>query len=40
MLNFKSFRCAGSLLAGVELMHMIRESQFAIDSVDAMSFAD
>lgn len=40
MLNFKSFRCAGRVLAGVELMHMIREGQFAIDGVDAMSIAD
>ena len=27
MLNFKSFRCAGCVLAGVELMHMIRKGQ-------------
>jgi transposase-like protein len=40
MLNFKSFRAAGSVLAGVELMHMIRKSQFAIDGADTMSFAD
>ena len=40
MLNFKSFRSAGSLLAGIELMHMIRKSQFVIDGADAMSFAD
>jgi putative transposase len=40
MLNFKSFRAAGSVLAGVELMHMIRKSQFAIDGADKMSFAD
>ena len=40
MLNFKSFQSAGSLLAGIELMHMIRKGQFAIDSVDAMSFAE
>jgi transposase-like protein len=31
MLNFKSFRCAGSVLAGVELIHMIHKGQFAID---------
>jgi hypothetical protein len=35
MLNFKSFRCAGSVLAGVELMHMIRKGQFVIDGTDA-----
>ena len=40
MLNFKSFRAASSVLAGVELMHMIRKGQFAIDGADAMSFAD
>ena len=40
MLNFKSFRSAGSVLAGIELMHMIRKGQFAIDGVAEMSFAD
>lgn len=40
MLNFKSFRAAGSVLAGVELMHMIRKNEFAIDGADTMSFAD
>ena len=40
MLNFKSFRSAGSVLAGVELMHMIRKSQLAFDGADEMSFAD
>ena len=40
MLNFKSFRAAGSVLAGIELIHMIRKGQFAIDGVEAMSFAD
>ena len=40
MLNVKSIRSAGSMLAGVELMHMIRKGQFAIDGADAMSFAD
>ena len=40
MPNFKSFRSAGSVLAGIELMHMIRNGQFAIDGVEAMSFAD
>jgi hypothetical protein len=34
MLNFKSFRAAGSVLAGVELMHMIRKGQFAIDGTN------
>jgi len=40
LLNFKSFRCAGSMLAGVELMHMIRKGQFAIGGAHAMSFAE
>ncbi|MES2741674.1 MAG: IS6 family transposase [Pseudomonadota bacterium] len=40
MLNFKSFRSAGAVLAGIELMHMIRKGQFAIDATDAMSFAE
>ena len=39
MLNFKSFRAASSVLAGIELMHMIRKGQFAIGA-NAMSFAD
>ena len=40
MLNFKSFRAAGSVLAGIELIHMIRKGQFVIDGADAMSFSD
>jgi len=40
MLNFKSFRAAGSVLAGIELINMIRMGQFAINGVEAMSFAD
>jgi transposase-like protein len=40
MLDFKSFRSASALLAGVELMHMIRKGQFVIGITDAMSFAD
>ena len=40
MLNFKSFHAAGSVLAGVELMHMICKGQFALKGTDAMSFAD
>ena len=34
MLNFKSFRSARCVLAGIELMHMSREGQFAIDGAD------
>ena len=40
MLNFKSFRAGGSVLAGIELIPMIRKGQFAIDGADAMSVAD
>jgi putative transposase len=40
MLNFKSFRSAGTVLAGIELMHMIRKGQFTADSANSMSFAD
>ena len=40
MLNFKSFRSAGSVLAGIELMHMIRKGQFAVDDAAPVSFAD
>jgi putative transposase len=40
MLNFKSLRSPASVLAGIELMHMIRKDQFAIDGAKATSFAD
>jgi putative transposase len=40
MLNLKSFRSAGSVLAGIELMHMIRKGQFAVNDASPMSFAD
>ena len=40
MLNFKSFRSASNVLAGIEFMHMIRKGQFAIDGAAAMSFAE
>jgi putative transposase len=40
MLNIESFRAAHCVLAGVELMHMIRKGQFAINGTDAMSFDD
>ena len=39
MLGFKSFRAAANVLAGIELMHMIRKGQFAIDGTH-MSAAD
>ena len=40
MLNFKSFRSASNVLAGIELMHMIRKGQFVFDGAAARSFAD
>jgi putative transposase len=40
MLGFKSFRAAANVLAGVELMHMIRKGQFVIDDATSTSFAD
>ena len=40
MLGFKSFRAAKNVLAGIELMHMIRKGQLMVDGVEAMSFAD
>jgi transposase-like protein len=40
ILNFKSFRATGSVLAGVELMHMSGKEQFAVNGADAMAFAD
>ena len=40
MLNFKSFRAAKRVLAGIELMHMIRKGQMTMPSCGGMSFAD
>jgi putative transposase len=40
MLNLKSFLAASSVLAGIELIHMIRKGQFAIDGAEVMSFVD
>ena len=40
MLNFKSFRFAGCVLAGIELRHLLRKGQFAVDDASPMSFAD
>ena len=39
MLGFKSFRAARAILAGIELMHMIRKGQFMLKR-EGMSFAD
>ena len=40
MLNFKSFRAAQCVLAGIELMHMIRKGQIMIAGCAEISFAD
>jgi putative transposase len=40
MLNFKSFQSAKNVLAGIELMHMIRKGQLMMEGCSSMSFAD
>ena len=40
MLGFKSFRCASSLLAGVETMHMIKKGQPEFVKDETSSAAD
>ena len=40
MLNFKSFRAARNVLAGIELMHMIRKDQLVLKGGTELSFAD
>ena len=40
MLGFKSFHAAKSILAGIELMHMIRKGQSYLAGSEDMSFAD
>jgi putative transposase len=40
MLNFKSFRSARNVLAGIELMHMIRKGQMIVADQNPMSFAE
>ncbi len=40
MLGFKSFHAAKSILAGIELMHMIRKGQSYLAGSEEMSFAD
>ena len=40
ILNFKSFRSAESVVAGIELMHMTRKGQLMMEGGDARSFAD
>jgi putative transposase len=39
ILHFKSFRAARNVLAGIELVYVIRKGQFLITGCDAMSFA-
>jgi len=39
MLGFKSFRAAAKVLAGIELMHMIRKGQMAMPGCEELSFA-
>jgi transposase-like protein len=40
MLGFKSFKAAKSVLAGIELMHMIRKGQLNFAGSEERSFAD
>jgi transposase-like protein len=40
MLNFKSFRAARNVLAGIELMHMTRKGQHLLENCSELSFAD
>jgi len=40
MLGFKSFNAAKCVLAGIELMHMIRKGQFMMKGCEKMSFAE
>ena len=40
MLGFKSFNAAKCVLAGIELMHMIRKGQFRMKGCEKMSFAE
>jgi putative transposase len=40
MLGFKSFHAAKSILAGIELIHMISKGQRMFGGTEEMSFAD
>ena len=40
MLNFKSFQSAKNVLAGIELMHMIRKGQLMMKGCNEGSFAN
>jgi putative transposase len=39
MLGFKSFRSAKNVLAGIELIHMLRKGQLMMEDCEEMSFA-
>jgi putative transposase len=39
-LGFKSFRTAANVLAGIELMHIIRKGPFVVDGAASTSFAE
>ncbi len=40
MLGFKSFQSAKNILAGIELIHMIRKGQLIMEGAEKMSFAE
>ena len=40
MLGLKSFQSAKNILAGIELMHMIRKGQIMMEGADKMSYAE
>ena len=40
MLNFKSFQSTKCMLAGIELMHMIRKGQLMLEDCNEMSFVE
>ena len=40
MLNFKSFQATKNVLAGIELVHMIRKGQLMLEGCNEMSFAE
>ena len=40
MLGFKSFQAAAKVLAGIELMHMIRKGQMVLKGCEGMSYAN
>ena len=40
MLNFKSFQAARNVLAGIELVHLIRKGQFLLEGCTELPFAE